>query len=222
MALLARSLAETGEVSEDREEEARKLFSGPVAFRLSAPTLDDLPAPDVPEIAFAGRSNVGKSSLLNALTGRKALARASVTPGRTQELNVFEVGEPVRFRLIDMPGYGFAEAPRDVVKRWRNLIDRYLRGRAVLRRALLLVDARHGLKDVDREIMEMLDAAAVSYHLVLTKADKVKPTALATLIERTEAEARSHSAAHPAILATSAETGTGIAALRAAVVEATL
>jgi len=176
----------------------------------------------VPEIAFAGRSNVGKSSLLNALTGRKALARASVTPGRTQELNVFEVGEPVRFRLIDMPGYGFAEAPRDVVKRWRNLIDRYLRGRAVLRRALLLVDARHGLKDVDREIMEMLDAAAVSYHLVLTKADKVKPTALATLIERTEAEARSHSAAHPAILATSAETGTGIAALRAAVVEATL
>jgi GTP-binding protein len=222
MALFARSEPETRKVSEEREEEARKLFSGPVSFRLSAPTLDDLPAPDVPEIAFAGRSNVGKSSLLNALTGRKALARASVTPGRTQELNVFEVGEPIRFRLIDMPGYGFAEAPCDVVKRWRMLIDRYLRGRAVLRRALVLVDARHGLKDIDREIMTMLDAAAVSYHLVLTKADKVKPTALAALIERIAAEARSHSAAHPDILATSAETGAGIAQLRAAVVEATL
>lgn len=209
-------------MTEDREEAARKLFSGPVSFRLSAPRLEDLPAPDLPEIAFAGRSNVGKSSLLNALTGRKALARASVTPGRTQELNVFEVGEPVRFRLIDMPGYGFAEAPREVVKRWRALIDRYLRGRAVLRRALLLIDARHGLKDIDREVMAMLDAAAVSYHLVLTKADKVKPTALAALIERIAEEARGHPAAHPAILATSAETGAGIAALRAAVVEAAL
>src|SRR5262249_42906715 len=129
---------------------------------------------------------------------------------------------PRLFRLIDMPGYGFAEAPRDVVKRWRNLIDRYLRGRQVLRRALLLVDARHGLKDIDREIMEMLDAAAVSYHLVLTKADKVKPTARAALMGGTGAGARTHPAAHPAILATSAETGTGIAALRAAVVEATL
>ena len=209
-------------MTEDREEAARRLFAGPVSFRLSAPRLEDLPAPDVPEIAFAGRSNVGKSSLLNALTGRKSLARASVTPGRTQELNVFEVGDPVRFRLIDMPGYGYAEAPRALVRRWRSLIDRYLRGRVVLRRALLLVDARHGLKDLDREVMAMLDASAISYHLVLTKADKVKPTALDALIERIAAEARGHSAAHPAILATSSETGAGIAALRTAVVEATL
>jgi GTP-binding protein EngB required for normal cell division len=165
MALFARSEPETRKVSEEREEEARKLFSGPVSFRLSAPT-----------------SNTFSSW---------------VRPGVT-------------------------EAPCDVVKRWRMLIDRYLRGRAVLRRALVLVDARHGLKDIDREIMTMLDAAAVSYHLVLTKADKVKPTALAALIERIAAEARSHSAAHPDILATSAETGAGIAQLRAAVVEATL
>jgi GTP-binding protein len=207
-------------VSEEREEEARRIFAGPVAFRLSAPTLETLPDPDLPEIAFAGRSNVGKSSLLNALTGRKALARASVTPGRTQELNVFEVGDPPRFRLIDMPGYGYAEAPRELVRRWRQLIDRYLRGRAVLRRALVLIDARHGLKDIDREVMTMLDAAAVSYHLVLTKSDKVKPTALAMLIERIAEEARGHPAAHPDILATSSETGAGIAALRAVVVEA--
>ena len=133
----------------------------------------------MPEIAFAGRSNVGKSSLLNALTNRKALARTSNTPGRTQELNIFDVGKPLVMRLVDMPGYGFAEAPRDLVKRWRFLVNDYLRGRQVLKRALVLVDARHGFKDVDHEVMSMLDAAAVSYHVVLTKADKIKPTALA-------------------------------------------
>ena len=220
MALLARPVAETGEVSGDREEEARKLFSGPVSFRLSAPTLDHLPDPDVPEIAFAGRSNVGKSSLLNALTGRKALARASVTPGRTQELNLFDVGDPLAFRLVDMPGYGFAKAPKDMVKRWKFLVNDYLRGRAVLSRVLVLVDSRHGLKDVDRELMTMLDKAAVSYQLVLTKADKIKPTELAKVMAETEAEARKHVAAHPVILPTSSETGAGIPELRAAVLHA--
>ena len=125
-------------------------------------------------MAFAGRSNVGKSSLINALTNRNGLARTSNTPGRTQELNFFDVGEPLRFRLVDMPGYGFAEAPKDVVKKWRFLVNDFLRGRQVLKRALVLIESRHGIKDVDRDIMDMLDAAAVSYHLVLTKSDKIK------------------------------------------------
>src|SRR5205085_4533769 len=160
-------------------ERARKLFAGPIEFLKSAPGLEFLPEPEAPEVAFAGRSNVGKSSLLNALTNRKGLARTSNTPGRTQELNFFDVGEPLQLRLVDMPGYGFAEAPKDMVKRWRFLVNDYLRGRAVLKRALVLVDSRHGLKPVDHDVMSMLDAAAVSYHLVLTKGDKVKPTALA-------------------------------------------
>ena len=152
---------------------AGKLFSGRVDFLLSAPQLKFLPDPDVPEIAFCGRSNVGKSSLLNALTGRRAIARTSVTPGRTQELNFFEVGEPTQFRLVDMPGYGFAKAPVAVVEKWRKLVRTYLRGRQVLARNLVLVDSRHGLKDVDREMMTMLDEAAVGYRVVLTKADKI-------------------------------------------------
>ena len=201
-------------------ERARKLFSGPIEFVKSAPELKFLPDPDVPEIAFAGRSNVGKSSLLNALTNRKGLARTSNTPGRTQELNIFDVGSPVQIRLIDMPGYGFAEAPKDMVRRWRFLINDYLRGRAVLKRALLLVDSRHGLKEVDREVMTMLDDAAVSYHLVLTKGDKVKPSALGALYETTIVEARRHPAAHPSIFTTSSETGSGIAELRTAILEA--
>jgi GTP-binding protein len=204
----------------DLEEQARKLFSGPVEFLKSAPELKFLPDPEVPEIAFAGRSNVGKSSLLNALTNRKTLARTSNTPGRTQELNFFNVGNPLRFRLVDMPGYGFAEAPRDMVKRWRRLVNDYLRGRAVLKRVLVLIDARHGLKDVDREVMRMLDDAAVSYHIALTKADKLKPSALGRIYEAVAAEAAKHPAAHPAIFTTSSETGSGIAELRSAVVEA--
>ncbi len=201
-------------------EAARKTFAGPVAFLKSAPKLEFLPDPNVPEVAFAGRSNVGKSSLLNALTGRNSLARTSNTPGRTQELNFFDVGDPLAFRLVDMPGYGFAKAPKDMVRKWRFLVNDFLRGRQELKRALVLIDARHGIKDVDREIMEMLDKAAVSYRLVLTKADKIKPTDLATMAEATAAEARKRPAAHPDILETSSETGLGIPELRAAVMEA--
>ena len=206
---------------EDPAERARKLFAGPIEFLKSAPELRFLPEPTVPEITFAGRSNVGKSSLLNALTNRNGLARTSKTPGRTQELNFFDVGKPLRMRLVDMPGYGFAEAPKDLVKRWRFLINDYLRGRAVLKRALVLVDARHGLKPVDHEVMTMLDDAAVSYHLVLTKADKVKRTDLQAVEADTATKAAKHPAAHPTIFTTSSETGSGIAELRTAILEAT-
>ena len=200
------------------EKSASKLFSGRVDFLLSAPQLKFLPNPTVPEIAFCGRSNVGKSSLLNALTGRKSIARASVTPGRTQELNIFEVGEPTMFRLVDMPGYGFAKAPPKVVDKWKRLVRTYLRGRVVLNRTLLLVDSRHGLKDVDREMMTMLDEAAVSYRVVMTKADKIKASELDKTVGKVAEEARKHSAAFPIIHVTSSEKGMGIAALRAAVV----
>jgi GTP-binding protein len=202
---------------EGLEEEADRLFSGRVEFRLSAPQLKFLPEADVPEIALCGRSNVGKSSLLNALTSRKAIARTSVTPGRTQELNFFEVGDPTQFRLVDMPGYGFAKAPVRVVEQWKQLVRTYLRGRANLKRTLVLVDSRHGLKPVDIEMMKMLDEAAVGYRLVLTKADKVKASELATVLGATEAEARKHPAAFPQVHATSAEKGMGIARLRASV-----
>jgi GTP-binding protein len=201
-----------------REEAASRLFSGRVEFLLSAPQLKFLPEPTVPEIAFCGRSNVGKSTLLNALTGRKNIARTSVTPGRTQELNIFEIGEPTQFRLVDMPGYGFAKAPPKVVEKWKRVVRDYLRGRQVLHRTLLLVDSRHGLKDVDREMMKMLDEAAVSYRLVLTKADKIKASELEKTIQRVSDEARKRPAAFPTLHVTSSEKGMGIAELRAAVV----
>jgi GTP-binding protein len=206
----------------DLEETARKLFSGPVSFLKSAPELKFLPDPGAPEIAFAGRSNVGKSSLLNRLTNRSSLARTSNTPGRTQELNYFEVGDPVRIRLVDMPGYGFAKAPKDLARRWRYLVNDYLRGRQVLKRALVLIDSRHGIKEVDQEVMKMLDDAAVSYRVVLTKADKIKASELAEVTSRTGEEARKHPAAHPEIIVTSSEKGLGMDRLRAAVLEAAL
>lgn len=203
----------------DLAERARRLFAGRVEFLKSAPALKFLPDPDLPEIAFCGRSNVGKSSLLNALTGRKAIARASVTPGRTQELNFFEVGDPTVLRLVDMPGYGFAKAPPKVVETWRRLVRDYLRGRVVLKRNLLLIDSRHGVKPVDAEMMKMLDEAAVGYRVVLTKADKIKASELEAVLAATRAEARKHVAAHPDVLVTSAELKMGIAELRAAVLE---
>ena len=203
----------------DLTEQARRLFAGRVEFLLSAPSLDFLPDPEVAEIAFAGRSNVGKSSLLNAITGRKSIARSSVTPGRTQELNFFEVGEPTALRLVDMPGYGYAKAPLKVVENWKRLMRDYLRGRVVLKRALVLIDSRHGVKEVDREMMKMLDDSAVGYRLVMTKADKIKASELEAVVAATQAEARKHSAAFPVLHVTSSEKGMGIAELRAAVLE---
>lgn len=207
------------EQEQEQAERAAKLFSGRVEFLKSAPALKFLPEPDFPEIAFCGRSNVGKSSLLNALTGRKSIARTSVTPGRTQELNFFEVGEPTVLRLVDMPGYGFAKAPLKVVESWRRLVRDYLRGRVVLKRTLVLVDARHGIKPVDEEMMRMLDEAAVVYRLVLTKADKLKASDLEKVLVATEAHARKHTAAFPQVHVTSSEHKTGIAQLRAAVLD---
>jgi len=183
--------------SADRIETARKIFAGPVTFLKSAPALKFLPDPTAMEVAFAGRSNVGKSSLINALTSRNALARTSNTPGRTQELNFFDVGDPLRFRLVDMPGYGYAKAPKDMVRAWRYLVNDYLRGRPVLRRTFVLIDSRHGLKDVDDTLLDMLDDAAVSYRVVLTKADKVKASELAAVAEKTAAQIRKRPAAHP-------------------------
>jgi GTP-binding protein len=190
------------------------LFRRPWQFLLSAPQLETLPPASGPEIAFAGRSNVGKSSLINALVGRRGLARTSNTPGRTQDLNFF-IAPGVALAIVDMPGYGFAEAPKAKVDQWTGLVRDYLRGRPTLRRVFLLVDARHGLKSSDRAVMDLMDVAAVSYQVVLTKTDKIKPPELARLIEATAAELKTHAAAYPALLATSARTGEGMPELRA-------
>jgi GTP-binding protein len=193
-----------------------RLFAGPARFLLSAPSIDVLPAADRPEVAFAGRSNVGKSSLINALVNENGLARTSNTPGRTQELNFF-VPPGGHAYLVDMPGYGFAEAPKDKVAAWTRLLRAYLRGRSTLKRAFVLVDARHGIKSVDREIMALLNEAAVSFQVVLTKADKIPPKALATRLSETTAALAKEAAAHPIVLATSSDKKSGIAELRAAI-----
>ncbi len=194
-------------------EAGRRLFAGECRFVTSAADPGHLPPARLPEIAFAGRSNVGKSSLINALTGRKALARVSRTPGRTQQVNFFDLAG--RLMLVDLPGYGFARAPLAAKDAWTRLIDAYLRGRTVLHRAVLLVDARTGLKDSDRTAMAVLDGAAVTYQVVLTKIDKVKPAELAAVRAAVAGEAARHGAAHPDMLTTSAEDGTGVPELRA-------
>ncbi|MBQ3695927.1 MAG: YihA family ribosome biogenesis GTP-binding protein [Alphaproteobacteria bacterium] len=193
------------------EERGKQLFADGVQFERGARCETDLPKLRLPEIAFAGRSNVGKSSLINALTGQ-VIARASNTPGRTQELNFFKVG--TRFFLVDLPGYGFASAPRATVQAWTQLIHAYLRGRQQLKRVFLLIDARHGLKKVDKDIMVMLDRAAVTYQIILTKADKVKESELNQVLANTMDEGKKHVACYPEMLVTSSENGLNIAALR--------
>ena len=199
--------------SDEQLETARVLFARPVAFMMGAVSVDGLPPDDLPEVAFAGRSNVGKSSLINALVGQKHLARASNEPGRTREVNFFVLNEALR--LVDLPGYGWAKASKTTVKKFQNLGRDYLRGRPSLMRCYLLIDARHGLKDVDKEPMDALDKAAVSYQIVLTKADKIKPAELAKVIDSAQAAIRKRPAAHPVVLATSSEKGLGIPELRA-------
>ena len=195
-------------------EFGRLLFAQNCDFLISAASFNQLPDTDLPEIAFAGRSNVGKSSLLNALTGRKNLARTSNTPGRTQQVNFFDLGG--RMMLTDLPGYGYAKAAKSVVDQWTRLIKSYLKGRVRLRRVCLLIDSRHGLKDTDREVMALMDEAAVAYQIVLTKCDKIKATELEKLLAKTDKEITKHVAAHPEILVTSSFKSLGIEEMRAA------
>src|SRR6202161_1998824 len=199
-------------------EAGRKLFAGDWQFFWASPSIETLPQRAGMEIAFAGRSNVGKSSLINALTGRNALARTSHTPGRTQELIFFEGPDHAGFRLVDMPGYGYASAPKAKVASWTALIHKFLQGRSNLARVYVLIDARHGLKDVDLDVLKTLDRAAVSYQVVLTKADQVKPAELEQRISDIKTSLSTHPAAFPEVLATSSETAAGIPQLRAAVV----
>jgi GTP-binding protein len=197
-------------------ETGRKLFAASWQFTAATDTVARLPPMHGLEVAFAGRSNVGKSSLINALTNQKALARTSHTPGRTQELIFFDAGKELV--LVDMPGYGYAQAPKDKIDAWQRLIDAYLLGRANLARVYVLVDSRHGLKATDEAVFTALDAAAVSYQVVLTKADEVKPAALAATIAATQLALAKHPAAFPELLATSSRTGAGVPELRAALV----
>ncbi len=196
-------------------EKGRLLFAGPVDFVKGVVAMDGLPPPDRAEVCFAGRSNVGKSSLINALTGRKNIARASNTPGRTQEINYFTLGDD--HYLVDLPGYGFAEAPVAVVAKWQRLLKAYLAGRQTLRRAFVLIDTRHGIKAVDEEILTLLDRSAVTFQIVMTKADKVKPADREKVLAQVRAALQKHPAAYPEIVLTSSEKGDGIETLRAIV-----
>ena len=201
---------------EEQIEVARVLFAHPATFMMGAVKMDGLPPADLPEVAFAGRSNVGKSSLINALVGQKYLARASNEPGRTREINFFLLDE--KLRLVDLPGYGFARVSRTSKDRFQNLGRQYLRGRPNLKRVYLLIDARHGLKDPDTEALDALDTAAVSYQIVLTKADKIKPAEVEAVVARTVAQIAKRPAAFPRVLATSSEKGFNIPLLRAEIV----
>lgn len=207
-------MSEAPVFSEAALETGRKLCMGPVEFVLGAASLSQLPAGDRPEIAFAGRSNVGKSSLINALLNRKNLARSSAEPGKTRELNYFDVG-PGKLWLVDLPGFGYAKVSRDQQAKWVQLTKRYLRGRANLRRVFLLVDSRRGLMDTDRETMDMLNTAAVTYQIVLTKADKIKKSDLDATTLKVQAILKKNPAAHPIVRVTSSEKGYGIPELRA-------
>ena len=207
--------------SSEEIQHAKWLFAQPWTFQRGVPTLEFLPEADRPEIAFAGRSNVGKSSLINGLVNQHGLARTSNTPGRTQELNFF-TNEAAGFYIVDLPGYGFAKAPRDKVDAWGETLHGYLRGRVTLRRVFVLIDSRHGIKAVDHEILDLLDEAAVPYQAVLTKIDKIKVPAVAKAIEACEAELKSHAAAFPIVLATSSGKKLGMDELRASIVAAAI
>jgi GTP-binding protein len=208
----------TTAIDADLIEQGRKLFAGDWQFVWASPSIETLPPMASLEVAFAGRSNVGKSSLINALTGRNNLARTSHTPGRTQELIFFEGPDKAGLRLVDMPGYGYASAPKAKIASWTELIHKFLQGRSSLARVYVLIDARHGLKDVDLDVFKTLDKSAVSYQVVLTKADQVKPAELAVKIAETAAALAKHPAAFPHVLATSSHSGTGMPELRAAMV----
>jgi len=204
------------EIRDDAEAElGRKLFSGPVDFLKGVVAMDGLPEADRVEVCFAGRSNVGKSSLINAITNRKALARASNTPGRTQEINFFELGE--KRYLVDLPGYGFANAPVAVVEKWQRLLKNYLSGRPNLRRAFVLIDSRHGIKPVDEEIMQLMNRSALTFQVVLTKIDKIKEPEQEKVLLQVRAKLAKHPAAFPELVVTSSDKGDGIATLRAVI-----
>lgn len=202
----------TPEYNQESLKEAEAFFKQPCTFVLGVAKLEQLPLTEMPEVAFAGRSNVGKSSIINALTGQKGLAKTSNTPGRTQQLNYFNLGDKIH--IVDLPGYGFAQAPESMVKQWQSLIFAYLQGRVNLKRVFVLIDSRHGIKKVDLEIMDMLDKAAVTYQIVLTKTDKISNKALEKVLNDTQKTIKEHAAAYVGVLATSSEKKSGLNELR--------